>query len=166
MANAKIIEAKAAKVAELTEKINKAQSIIFFDYRGLTVEEVTALRVLMRKAGVEYAVLKNSMFERAADAAGIDASVKAMLKGTNAFAFGYDDLVAPAKILKDFMKKAKKCQFVGGIIEGQVSSAAAVDALAELPPREVLIARILGSIMAPITGLAVALNQIKQKQEG
>lgn len=123
-----------------------------FDYRGLTVDEVTALRVEMRKAGVEYIVLKNTMVERACRELNIDESVHAMLKGPSAFAFGYDDAVAPAKILKDSIKKFKKCTIKGGIVDGVVTDAQGIDALADLPPREVLIARMLGSMMSPITG--------------
>ena len=90
-----------------------------------------------------------------------------MLKGPSAFAFGYDDAVAPAKILKDSIKKFKKCTIKGGIVDGVVTDAQGIDALADLPPREVLIARMLGSMMSPISGLAIVLDQIaKQKGEG
>lgn len=166
MANQKIIDSKAAKVVEIKEKIEKAQSIAVFDYRGLTVEEDTALRTSMRKANVEYVVLKNSLVERAAKQAGIEDSFVQYLAGPSAFAFGYEDAVAPAKILKDTIKKTKKCEIKGGVINGKVSDAKAMDALADLPPKEVLIARILGSMKAPISGLAIALNQIKEKLEG
>ena len=108
MANIKIIEMKATQVAEVAEKLKKAQSVVFFDYRGLTVEEVTNLRSEMRKAGVEYVVLKNTIVERAARENGTDESVNEMLKGPSAFAFGYNDAVAPAKIIKDAIKKYKK----------------------------------------------------------
>lgn len=166
MANAKIIEMKAQQVAEIKEKIAKAQSMVVFDYRGLTVEEVTALRNDMRKAGVEYVVLKNSIVERAAKEDGIE-KIHDFLKGPSAFAFGYDDAVAPAKILKEAIKKYKKCEMKGGIINGVVSDADAMNALADLPSREVLLARLLGSMMSPISGLAIVLDQIaKQKGEG
>lgn len=166
MANASIIQMKEQHVHEIADRIKKAQSIVFFDYRGLTVDEVTNLRVEMRKAGVEYIVLKNSMVERACDEVGIDASVKEMLKGPSAFAFGYDDAVAPAKILKDFIKKVKKCTIKGGIVDGTVTDAKGIEALADLPPREVLIARLLGSMMSPISGLAIALDQLAKKLGG
>ena len=163
MANASIIAQKEQLVNELAEKLQKAQSVVMFDYRGLTVAEVTELRAQMRKAGNEYVIVKNSMVERACDKIGIDASVKEMLKGPSAFAIGYEDAVSPAKILKDTVKKLKKCEIKGGIVNGKVSDAAAIDALAELPPKEVLIARMLGSMMSPIRGLAVALDQIAKK---
>lgn len=166
MANASILQMKEQHVKEIVERLNKAQSVVMFDYRGLTVSEVTALRVEMRKAGVEYLVLKNSMVERACDDLNIDSSVKEMLKGPSAFAFGYDDAVAPAKILKDFIKKTKKCAIKGGIVDGTITNAAGIDALADLPPREVLIARLLGSMMSPISGLAIALDQLAKKLGG
>ena len=166
MANASILAQKEQLVAELSEKLKKAQSVVMFDYRGLTVSEVTELRAQMRKAGNEYVIVKNSMVERACDKIGIDASVKEMLKGPSAFAIGYEDAVSPAKILKDTVKKLKKCEIKGGIVNGKVSDAAAIDALAELPPKEVLIARMLGSMMSPISGLAIVLDQIAKKNGG
>ena len=162
MANAQNIQAKAAQVEEISKKIANAQSVIVFDYRGLNAEEVTNLRSDMRKAGVEYVVLKNHIV---AHAAGIDDSFHTMLKGPNAFAFGHEDPVAPAKVLKDAIKKYKKCEIMGGIINGTVSDAAAVNTLADLPSREVLLSRMLGSMMSPISGLAIVLDQIAKKGE-
>ena len=107
MANAQIIEQKAARVKEVQEKIEKAKSVVFFDYRGLTVAEVTELRAAMRKENVEYVVIKNNVAARAAEAAKVDKAVEEMLKGTVAYAFGYEDEVAPARILKSFIKKFK-----------------------------------------------------------
>lgn len=163
MANSKIIEMKAAQVTEIAGKLKNAESVVVFDYRGLTVAEVTDLRSQMRAAGVEYAVLKNGIVERAAKEAGIDDSFQAFLKGPSAFAFSNEDVVAPAKILKETIKKYKKCEIKGGIIEGAVSDSAAMNVLADLPSREQLIARMLGSMLSPITKLAIALDQIAQK---
>ncbi|MGI6192011.1 MAG: 50S ribosomal protein L10 [Christensenellales bacterium] len=165
MANQTIIAAKAAQVDQIEKKISAAQSVVLIDYRGYTVEQDTELRNNFRKAGVEYAVIKNGILERAAEKAGIDASVNEYFKGPTAVAFGTNDAVAPAKIIKEFIKKTKKGAIKGGIVNGKVQNAAGIDALAELPPREVLIARILGSMNAPITKLAVALNAIKEKME-
>ena len=131
MANASIIAQKEQLVSEIAEKLQKAQSVIVFDYRGLTVAEVTALRAEMRKAGNEYVVVKNSMVERACEKIGLDESVKEMLKGPSAFAIGYDDAVSPAKVLKDTVKKLKKCEIKGGIVNGKVTDAAGIDALAQ-----------------------------------
>ncbi|MEG1548229.1 MAG: 50S ribosomal protein L10 [Clostridia bacterium] len=163
MANVKNVEIKAAKVSEVREKIAKAQSVIIFDYRGLTVAQVTELRSNMRKAGVEYAVLKNSIVERAAMEANVDESILEFLKGPSAFAFGYEDAATPAKILKETIKKYKKCEMKGGIVEGAVFNAETVNALADLPSREQLIARLLGSMMSPISKLAVVMGQIAEK---
>jgi len=166
MANIKNIELKAAKVAEVQEKIQKAQSVIIFDYRGLTVEEDTGLRVEMRKAGVEYVVLKNGIVSRAMEGANIPEGIQEYLKGPSAFAFGYEDAVAPAKILKEYIKKTKKCQLKGGVVNGDVFDAAQVNQLADLPSREVLLSRLLGSMMSPIAGLAIVLDQIAKAKEG
>ena len=131
MANAKNIEMKAAQVAEIKEKLEKATSVVLFDYRGLTVAEVTALRAEMRKNGVQYLVLKNHIFKRACEAANVDLHFEDLLHGTNAFAFGYEDAVTPAKVLKEFAKKAKKGEIKGGIIEGEFMDAANVNAIAQ-----------------------------------
>lgn len=164
MANVKNIEMKAKHVEDIREKIEKAQSVVVFDYRGLTVEEVTNLRKEMREANIEYVVLKNGMVERAAAALNIDASFNDYLKGPSAFAFGYDDPVTPARILKGTVKKLKKCEIKGGLINGAVADANMIGTLADLPSREQLIARLLGSMMSPISGLAVVLNQIAKKK--
>ena len=166
MANEKNIEMKAAQVAEVQEKLQKANSVVAFDYRGLTVAEATELRNEMRKSGVEYLVLKNHIVKRACEAASADGKFIELLHGPSAFAFGYEDAVTPAKILKDFVKKAKKCEIKGGIIEGEFMDAAGVNAIADLPPRDVLIARLLGSMMSPISGLAIVLDQIAKKMGG
>ena len=166
MANIKNIEMKAKQVEEIREKIEKAQSMVVFDYRGLTVEEVTNLRREMRGANVEYVVLKNGLVERAAEALGISSSLAEHLKGPSAFAFWYNDPVAPARILRDSIKKFKKCEIKGGLINGVVSDAAAMETLADLPSREQLIARLLGSMMRPVSGLAIVLDQIAKKMGG
>ncbi|MBQ4611789.1 MAG: 50S ribosomal protein L10 [Clostridia bacterium] len=165
MANIQNIQAKAAQVEEVTSKIQAAQSLVVFDYRGLNAEEVTTLRSDMRKAGVEYVVLKNGIVERAAKAAGIDESFCELLKGPSAFAFGVEDAVAPAKVLKDTIKKYKKCEIKGGLINGAVTDAAGMNTLADLPSREVLLARMLGSMLSPVSGLAIVLDQIAKKGE-
>ena len=165
MANIQNIQAKAAQVEEVTSKIQAAQSLVVFDYRGLNAEEVTNLRSDMRKAGVEYVVLKNGIVERAAKAAGIDESFCELLKGPSAFAFGVEDAVAPAKVLKEAIKKYKKCEIKGGLINGVVTDAAGMNTLADLPSREVLLARMLGSMLSPISGLAIVLDQIAKKGE-
>lgn len=162
MGNAKIIAQKAALVETLAKRMKDAKSLIFVDYRGLTVEEVTKLRNEFRAAGVEYEVLKNTMLERAAQAAGIE-GLTPYLKGPTAVAFGINDPVAPAKVMNDFMAKVKKTEFKCGVIDGAVIDAKAVITLASLPSREVLIAKMLGSMNAPITGFVSVLGGTMRK---
>ena len=164
MANQKNIELKAAQVNEIKEKIEKAKSIVVFDYRGLTVAEATALRTQMRNAGVDYLVLKNGIVKRACEAANVDPNIETLLHGPSAFAFGYEDAVTPAKILNDFAEKAKKCSLKGGIVEGELMDEKNIKAVASLPTRDVLIARMLGSMLSPIQGFVIALDQIAKKQ--
>jgi large subunit ribosomal protein L10 len=108
MANQTIIAAKAAHVDEIEKKIAASQSVGVVDYSGYTLEQHTELRNNFRKAGIEYAVIKNSILERASAQAGIDVSIDEYLKGPTAVAFGTSDPVAPAKIIKEFIKKSKK----------------------------------------------------------
>lgn len=163
MANAQNIALKAAQVTEIAEKLSKASSVVVFDYRGLTVAEDTELRANMRKANVEYVVLKNHIVLRACEAAKIDEAINDTLKGPSAFAFSYGDAVVPAKILKEAVKKFKKCEMRGGIVEGKFMTADEMDQLADVPSREVLIARLLGSLNSPITKLAILFDQIAKK---
>ena len=169
------LRAKEAEVAEIQEKIEKSQSVMFLDYRGLNVAEVTELRNKMRAAGVEYKVIKNTMIRRAAEKAGIE-GLDDVLEGPTAVAFGYADPVAPAKILVDFIEDTKKTNLKGGVLAGKAMSEAEIKNLASLPSKEELIAKMLGSLNAPITGLVMALsgvprnlvyalNAIKEKKE-
>ena len=145
------------------------------DYRGLTVEEVTQLRRLFRKENVEYKVLKNTLIGRAAKEQGIE-GLDPVLEGPTAVAFGYDDPVAPARIVCDFIKKTNKVEIKCGVVSGKVVDAAAVNDLAKLPSKEVLVAKMLGSLNSPAAGLvgvlsgparalAVALNAIREQKE-
>ena len=142
------LKAKEAVVSEIQGKFENAQSIMFLDYRGLTVEEVTALRNKMRAAGVEYKVLKNTMIKRAIDNLGID-GLEDVLQGPTAVAIGSDDPVAPAKIISDFVKAAKKTQIKGGIVFGKAATIDEIQHLATLPSKEQLIA----SLMSVINGV-------------
>lgn len=176
MPNAKVLEDKKAIVAELTEKMKKASSGVLVDYKGINVADDTKLRKEMREAGVEYAVYKNTMIRFAADAAGLGKLDK-VLSGTTALAISENNLVAPAKIVSEYVKKLKdKFEIKAGFVEGNVISAAEVVALAELPPKEVLVATVLAGFNAPISGfvnvlngnirgLAVALNAILEKKQ-
>ena len=169
------LKAKEAIVSDIQDKMQNAQSVVIYDYRGLTVLEVTELRNKMREAGVEYKVLKNTMIKRAADNLNIE-GLDAYLEGPTAVAFGMNDPVAPAKILSDFVKSTKKTEIKGGILGGKVVDVASIENLAKLPSKEELLAKMLGSLNAPIQGLAmvlsglpralvVALNAIKEQKE-
>ena len=152
-----ILQQKQGIVEDIKAKFENCQSAILIDYRGLTVEEVTDLRNKFREAGVEYRVLKNTMIRRAVDALGME-GLDSVLEGPTAVAFGVEDAVAPAKIISEFIKKTNKTEIKAGVLEGKVVDVAAVNALASLPSREVLVAKVLGSMNAPITGFVTALS--------
>lgn len=151
------LEAKKVVVADIKSKMEAAQSIVLVDYRGLTVAEVTELRNQFRKAGAEYAVLKNTMVRLAAKELGIE-GLDPYLNGPTAVAFGMNDPVAPAKVMTEFIKKTKKTQIKCGVVDGKVIDVAGVQALADLPPKEVLIAKLMGSLNSPISGFVGVLS--------
>ena len=150
-------EQKKVIVAQIKEKFESAHSAVFVDYRGLTVAEVTELRNECRKAGVEYVVLKNTMIELAAKELGIE-GLDSYLKGPTPVAFGHKDPASPAKILSDFIKKTKKMELKCGVFDKQTLGAAGAQALADLPPKEVLIAKMMGSLNAPNTNFVGVLS--------
>ncbi len=169
------LQKKKDNVTEVAEKMARSQSVIMLDYRGLTVEEDTGLRNSFREAGIEYRVIKNNVLLRAAQSQGIEGT-EDFFKGPTAVAFGYEDAVAPAKILAKFIKDTKKTELKGGILDGKVMDVTAVQNLAKLPSKEELIAKMLGSMNAPITnfvgvlaavprGLVCALNAIREQKE-
>ncbi|MGL4847406.1 MAG: 50S ribosomal protein L10 [Clostridium sp.] len=157
-------ELKAAKVAEIKEKLEKAQGVVLADYQGLTVEEDTELRKSLREAGVEYKVYKNKLVARAAEELGLGDVVK-YLEGPVSIAFGYEDATSPARILNDFAKTHKKIELKAGIVEKVVYDQDMIVKIASIPSKEVLIAKLLGSIKAPLSNLAYLLNAIKEKKE-
>lgn len=161
----KNLEIKKAAVAEIKEKLTNAKSVVVVDYRGLTVAEDTALRAEFRKAGVEYAVLKNTMVELAAKEVGIE-GLDGFLKGPTAVAFGMTDAVAPAKVITEFIKKAKKTEVKCGLLDGQVLDAAGVEALAAIPSREVLIAKVMGSMMSAVSKFVYVVEAIRKQKAG
>ncbi|AKN32988.1 50S ribosomal protein L10 [Clostridium carboxidivorans P7] len=155
---------KEAKVSEIKEKMEKAQGIIFAQYQGLTVEEDTVLRSKLREAGVEYKVYKNTLTTLAAKELGLG-EIESVLQGPLSVAFGYEDPTAPARILNDFAKDHKKLELKGGIVQGEIFDVDKVKQLATIPPKEVLIAKLLGSFKAPLSNLAYLLNAIKENKE-
>ncbi len=161
----KNLEIKKGVVADIKAKFEKAQSAILVDYRGLNVAEVTELRNQLRKAGVEYAVLKNTMINLAVKDMNLD-DMKPHLEGPTAVAFGYEDAVAPAKILSEFAKKNKNVTIKCGMCDGAYIDEKGVQALANTPSREVLIAKIMGSMMSSVSKFVYALEAIRKKQAG
>ena len=165
MSNAKILESKKAVVASIKEKFDRAQTVVLVDYRGLTVAEDTELRNQLRKAGVEYAVLKNTMISRAIEGMNVD-EMHASLEGPTAVAFGYEDMIAPAKILSEFAKKSKKLTIKCGVCDGAYLNAEGVEALASLPSKEVLIAKIMGSMMSSVSKFVYCVEAIRKQKAG
>lgn len=148
---------KEATVSEMKEKFSKAVGVVLADYRGLNVGEVTALRKKLRESNVEYRVVKNTLSALAAKEAKID-GLDPMLEGPTAYAFGYEDPVAPAKILAEFAKSHKNLELKGGLLNGEVISLDKVKALADLPGKNELLARVIGSMNAPVTNFARLLG--------
>lgn len=155
----KAIELKKQLVLDIKDKIERSQGVIFYDYRGLTVEEVTELRNLFRAAGVDYHVIKNSLMRRAVDMLDIK-GLDETLTGPTAVAFGYSDPVAPAKVLSEFVKKIKKTQIKSGILGKKIIDIESIQKLADMPSREQLLGRLAGTLQAPVSGFARSLSGI------
>jgi len=162
MPSQKILEQKTAAVEALSEKLGRAASGVLVKYQGITVEQDTKLRAALRGAGVEYAVIKNTMIGRACEKAGLT-GMDEYLEGMNALAISYDDPVAPAKILKEYADKIESFELRAGFLDGAVVDVATVNELADIPQKEVLLARMLGSLTGPLSGLAVALQAVIDK---
>ena len=148
---------KAGKVAELKDLLTSSKGVVLVDYCGLTVAEDTELRSKMREAGVKYMVAKNTFIRIAAKEAGIE-GLDAYLEHNTAVAFSAEDPVAPAKILNDFSKDHKALEIKAGILDGKVIGLDEGKAVAELPSREELLAKLVGSMQAPISGLVNVLQ--------
>lgn len=165
MPNAKVLESKKAVVENLTGKIKEATSVVFVDYKGITVAQDTALRKQFREAEVEYGVVKNTLTRFAAKDAGYDFSE--VLNGTTAMASTTGDPIAPARIICEFAKKNKNVLTIkGGIVEGSVLTADQLNGFGELPSKNALVAQVLGTFLAPISSLAFVLDQIREQKEG
>ena len=154
---------KEAKVAEIKEKLEKATSVVLSKYQGLTVEEDTVLRKNLREAGVEYKVYKNTLVTLAAKELGLEGIVE-YLEGPVAIAFGYEDVTVAARVLNDFAKDHKKLELKAGIVEGVVYDTDKIKQLATIPSKEVLIAKLLGSIKSPISSFARVINAIAESK--
>lgn len=157
MPNAKVLEEKKQIVADLAEKMKSASAGVLVDYKGINVADDTNLRRELREAGVEYAVVKNTLTRFAAQQVGFDA-LDPVLNGTTALAISMNDPVAPAKILAKYAKNSDSFSIKAGFVDGKLISPAEVEDLAKLPSKEVLLAKALGSLMSPISGFANVLN--------
>ena len=163
MPNAKVLSEKQAIVAQLTEKIQNATAGVLVDYKGITVEEDTALRKECRENDVDYAVVKNTLLRFAFNNTGLG-DLDDLLNGTTSLAL-CDDPVAPARVMADYAKKLNgKFEIKGGFMDGKAVDLDTINSLAAIPPLPILQAQVLGTMLAPITGLAVVLKQIAEKQ--
>ncbi len=166
MPNAQVLESKKAVVEALSAKMKEATSVVFVDYKGISVAQDTELRKQFREAGVEYSVVKNTLTNFAAKNIGYEFGE--VLNGTTAMASTTGDPIAPARIVCEFAKKNKdlKIAIKGGVVEGSVLSAAELNGFGELPSKNALVASVLGTFLAPISSLAFVLDQIRiQKEE-
>ena len=166
MPNAKVLESKKTVVDALSVKIQNATSAVFVDYKGITVAQDTELRNQFRAAGVEYAVVKNTLTRFAANKAGYT-EFDELLNGTTSMASTTDDPIAPARVVCEFAKKNKNVvKIKGGMVEGKVLSVEELMSFGELPSKNALVAQVLGTFLAPISSLAVVLNQILEQKGG
>ena len=162
MPNAKVLSEKQAIVAQLTEKIQNATAGVLVDYKGITVEEDTALRKECRENDVDYAVVKNTLLRFALNNTGLS-ELDDLLNGTTSLAL-CDDPVAPARVMANYAKKLDgKFEIKGGFMDGKAVDLDTINSLAAIPPLPILQAQVLGTMLAPITGLAVVLKQIAEK---
>jgi large subunit ribosomal protein L10 len=150
---------KAAVIDRIAEELEASQAVFAVDYRGITVSQVADLRARLRAADATFNVVKNSLTERAADKAGAE-SLKSVLQGPTALTFVRGDAAAAAKALSDAQRVTEVLAFKGGLMDGQVVSADDIRAIAKLPSREVLYAQLVGTVAAPLNGLARTLNAL------
>ena len=160
-------EIKAQQVAEIVEKLKGAQSVVVCSYSGLTVEQVTALRKQCREQDVHYCVLKNRLFARALQELQIE-GMDELLEGPNAFVFGMKDAVAAPKIVNDFIEKNKleSLQIRGGLLDSKAVDVKTIKHLAALPSREVLLAKLLGSLNNPISSFVRVVEAVRKQKAG
>ena len=166
MPNAKVLSEKQAIVEALAERIKNAGAGILVDYKGITVAEDTALRTELRKDGVEYTVVKNTLTRKALDKLGMS-DLDHVLNGTTSLATAEHDPIAPFRIINDYSKKlGERFNIKAAFMEGKVLSESEIAEMAELPSKDALYAKVLGTMIAPITGLAVCLGQILEQKGG
>ena len=165
MPSNKVLEAKKQVVEELAGKLQTAVSGVLVKYEGITVADDTALRAALRKAGIEYSVMKNTLTGRACEMVGYG-DMKQYLSGMTAIAISQDDAIAPAKIMKEYADKIPSFEIKAGFVDGGVIDQAGVEALAATPSKEVLIGKMMGSLMSSLYGLAYVLQAKIDKENG
>ncbi|MFH1347739.1 MAG: 50S ribosomal protein L10 [Candidatus Margulisiibacteriota bacterium] len=174
MANAKVIEKKKKLVDELKEKIDSASVLIVSDYRGISVKQITELRRKLYAEKSEYRIIKNTLLKRALEAAGLE-KLTEHLSGPTGLLLGYGDPIEPLKALVDFVDEIEKGEIKAGVVEKTIVDTKGISDMSKLPPREVLLARVVGGFQAPIYGLVnvlqgnirklvYALNAIREKK--
>lgn len=160
----KNFDRKKALVSEISDKLSKATSVVLVDYMGINVDEATELRTKCREQGIEYKVYKNKLFKRASEGTQFE-GVSKDLAGPNAFAFSYDDPTICARVLNDFAKNSKKFELRSGVVDGVYYEKDGIEKIAKIPPRDELLAKLLGSIKSPISNFAYLLKAISEKKE-
>ena len=166
MPNAKVLSEKQAIVEALAERIKNAEAGVLVDYKGITVAEDTALRTELRKEGVEYTVVKNTLTRKALDKLGMN-ELDSVLNGTTSLATADNDPIAPFRILSDYSKKLnERFNIKAAFMDGKVLNEAEIAEMSALPSKDALYAKVLGTMIAPITGLAVCLDQILEQKGG
>ena len=162
MANAKIIEQKAGVVSEIKSKFENAKSVVVFDYRGLSVAEVTDLRRKLRENGADYKVYKNTLTKRALDELNID--MAEYLAGPSAITFGTDEL-SIVKVLNDFAKEHEALELKAGIVEGKVANLEDLKRYASIPSRETLLTMLAAGLMGTVRDLSICLDLYSKEKE-
>ena len=166
MPNAKVLSEKQAIVEALAERIKNASAGVLVDYKGITVGEDTALRSELRKENVEYTVVKNTLTRKALEKLGMT-GLDDILNGTTSLATAENDPIAPFRIINDYSKKLNdRFNIKAAFMEGKVLSETEIAEMAALPSKDALYAKVLGTMIAPITGLAVCLGQILEQKGG
>ena len=160
-----ILVQKQQIVADLAEQIKNSAAGVIVNYQGITVENDTAMRKALREAGVKYVVMKNTMTGRACDMVGYG-DLKQYLTGMTAIAISENDPVAAAKVLKKYADKVESFNILAGYVDGAVIDANTVNELAEIPNKETLIAKFLGSIQSPLYKFAYAIKAVVDKENG
>ena len=166
MPNAKVLSQKQAIVEELAARIQNASAGILVDYKGITVEEDTALRAELRKDNVNYTVVKNTLTRKALEKIGMT-GLDEVLNGTTSMATADEDPIAPFRIITDYSKKlGERFNVKAAFMEGKILNDAEIAEMSALPSKDALYSKVLGTMIAPITGLAVCLGQILEQKGG